>query len=137
MLFEKQPALLVTDCQSLHDAISRGRSRLFSSTDKRLAVDLAIVKSRATAGEADNSWINARCQVADCLYQACTEKFEEELQQGCNDAGNTTGRERRRRFRQEPSELRQQFVRSAEHGRFVPLCHVLSASFTSVLLTSP
>ena len=41
-----QPALLVTDCKSPHDALHKERAAP-SSTDKRLAIELASVKSRA------------------------------------------------------------------------------------------
>ena len=45
--FEKQLALLVTDCKSLYDAIHK-EGAAHSSTDKRLAIELTIVKSRTT-----------------------------------------------------------------------------------------
>ena len=65
VLSKKQPALLVTDCQSLHDAIHK-EGAASSSTNKRLAIEL-VVMSRATEGEADLRWIHARYQIADCV----------------------------------------------------------------------
>ena len=53
---KKQPALLVTDCKSLYDAIHKEAAP--ASTDKRLAIELAIVKSRATEGEANFWWMH-------------------------------------------------------------------------------
>ena len=103
--FEKQPALLVTDCKSLYDA-SRQEGAAPSSADKRLAIEVAIVKSRATEGEADLRWIDARYQTADAsrsMKRYCSETSVRRI-----DAGDTTGRERERerprRFRQEASE---------------------------------
>ena len=59
MATKKQPSLLVIDCKSLYDAIHKERAAP-SSTDKRPAIELATVKSRATEGEADLRWIDAR-----------------------------------------------------------------------------
>ena len=42
---KKPLALLVTDCERLYDAIHKDGAAL-SSTDKRLAIELAIVKFR-------------------------------------------------------------------------------------------
>ena len=60
-----QPALWVTDCQSLYDATHKGGCAP-SLTDKRLAVEPAVVKSRAAGGE-DLRWIDARYHIADYL----------------------------------------------------------------------
>ena len=58
-----RPSILVTDCKSLYDAIHK-EGAAPASTDKRLAIELAIVKAKA-AGETDLSWIDARYQIAD------------------------------------------------------------------------
>ena len=87
----------MTDCKSLYDAIHREGGP--SSTDKRLAIELATVKTRATEGEADLEWIDARYQIADCLTKHARRKSEEALQQVINRAQWRTGR-----FRQEASE---------------------------------
>ena len=58
-----QQAFLVTDRNILHDA-SHKKGAAPSSTDKRLAIELALVKSRATEGEADMRWIDALYQNA-------------------------------------------------------------------------
>ena len=80
---KNQPAMLVTDCKSLSDALHReGASP--SSTDKRLAMELAIVKSLATDGEADMRWIDARYQIADRLTRHASRKSEEALQEVIN-----------------------------------------------------
>ena len=80
-----QPALLVTDCKSPHDALHKERAAP-SSTDKRLAIELASVKSRATRGEADSKWIDARYQFAACLTEHASRKSELVLQQMLNQA---------------------------------------------------
>ena len=94
--------MLVTDCKSLYGAIHKEGADP-SSTDKRLAIKLAVVKSRTTEGEADVSLIDALCQITDCLTKHASRKSEEVSQQVINqaqrlikgsDAGNTTGRER-------------------------------------------
>ena len=74
-----QQALLVTGCQSLYDAILK-EGAAPSSTDNRLAIQLGIVKSRAMEGQADLIWIDARCQIADCLTKHASRTFEEVLQ---------------------------------------------------------
>ena len=47
---KKQPSVLVTDCNSLYGAIHKEGADP-SSTDKRLAIKLAVVKSRTTASD--------------------------------------------------------------------------------------
>ena len=111
---KEQPALLVTDCKSLHDAIHM-EGAAPSSTDKRIVLELAIVKSRAAQSEADLRWIDARYQIADKLATHASRKSEEVPQQVINQAQwritaketmlETRREERRpRRFRQEASE---------------------------------
>ena len=80
-VFENQSALLVTSCQSLHDA-THMEGPAPSSTDKRLAIELVIVRSRTTAGEPRKAkqtlrWIDARYQIADCLTKHASRKSEE------------------------------------------------------------
>ena len=119
---KKQPSVLVTDCESLYGAIHKGGGDP-SSTDKRLAIKLAVVKSRTTEGEADVSLIDALCQITACLTKHASRKSEEVSQQVINqaqrlikgsDAGNTTGREReggRGRPRRSGSHLRRKMLR--------------------------
>ena len=57
------PSILVTDCKSLYDAIHE-EGAAPASTDKRLAIELAIVKAKAVSGETDLRWIDARHQIA-------------------------------------------------------------------------
>ena len=45
-----------------------------ASTDKRLAIELAIVKAKAVSGETDLRWIDARYQIADCLTKHASRK---------------------------------------------------------------
>ena len=52
---QKQPALLVTDSNAIHEEEAAP-----SSTGNRLAIDLAIVKSRATEGEASRLEVDRR-----------------------------------------------------------------------------
>ena len=61
-----RPSIPVTDCKSLYDAIHK-EGAAPASTDKRLAIELAIVKAKAVSGETDLRWIDARYQIADCL----------------------------------------------------------------------
>ena len=44
-----RPSILVTDCKSLYDAIHK-EGAAPASTDKRLAIELAIVKAKAVSG---------------------------------------------------------------------------------------
>ena len=53
-----RPSVHVTDCKNLYDAIHKGAAP--ASTDKRLAIELAIVKAKAVSGETDLRWISAR-----------------------------------------------------------------------------
>ena len=57
-----------------------------SSTDKRIVLELAIVKSRAAQSEADLRWIDARYQIADKLATHASRKSEEVPQQVINQA---------------------------------------------------
>ena len=50
-----------------------------ASTDKRLAIELAIVKAKAMSGETDMRWIDARYQIADCLTKHASRKSVEVL----------------------------------------------------------
>ena len=61
-----RPSILVTDCKSLYDAIHK-EGAVPASTDKRLAIGLAIVMAKAVSGETDLRWIDARYQMEDCL----------------------------------------------------------------------
>ena len=61
-----RPSILVTDCKIFHDATHK-EGAAPASTDKRLAIELAIVKAKAASGETDLRWIVARYQIADCL----------------------------------------------------------------------
>ena len=51
--------------------------------DKRLAIELAIVKAKAVSGETDLRWIDARYQIADCLTKHASGKSEAVLQKIC------------------------------------------------------
>ena len=54
----ERPSILVTDCKSLFDAFHK-EGAAPASTDKRLAIELAIVKAKAASGETDLRWIDA------------------------------------------------------------------------------
>ena len=122
--FEKnEPALLVADCKSLYDATHKERAAP-SSTDKRHATELPIVKSRAVEGEADLTWIVARYQIADCLTKHASRKAEEALQQVINKAQwwtteEETMLETRRTERERPRKLRQTATEGAEATLFL------------------
>ena len=64
---------MVTECKSLHDAIHK-EGNAPSSMDKRPAIELAIVKSPVSEGE------------ADCLSKHASRTSEELLQQVNNQA---------------------------------------------------
>ena len=76
---------LVTDCKSLYDAIHR-EGAAPASTDKRLAIVLAITKAKAVSGETDLRWKNARNQIADCLTKHASRKSEAVLQKILDEA---------------------------------------------------
>ena len=78
-LLTARPSILVADCKSLYDAIHTERAAP-ASTDKRLAIELAIVKAKTVSGETDLRWIDARYQVADCLTKHASRKSEAVLQ---------------------------------------------------------
>ena len=80
-----RPSILVTDCKSLYDAIHKEGSAP-ASTDKRLAIELAIVKAKAVSGETDLRWIDARYQIADCLTKHASRKPEAVLQKILQEA---------------------------------------------------
>ena len=56
------------------------------STDKRLTIELAIVKAKAVCGETDLRWIDARYQIADCLTKQASRKSEAVLQKILQEA---------------------------------------------------
>ena len=74
-----RPSILVTDCKSLHDAIHK-EGAAAASKDKRLAIELAIIKAKAVSSETDLRWIDARYQIADCLTKHASRKSEAVLQ---------------------------------------------------------
>ena len=78
-----RPSILVTDCKSLYDAIHK-EGAAPASTDKRLAIELAIVKAKAVSGETDLRC--ARYQIADCLTKHASRKSEAVLQEILQEA---------------------------------------------------
>ena len=70
-----RPSILVNDCKSFYDAVHK-EGAAPASTDKRLAIELAIVKAKAVSGETDLRWIDARYQIADCLTKHASRKSE-------------------------------------------------------------
>ena len=80
-----RPSILVTDCKSFYDAIHK-EGAAPASTDKRLAIELAIVKAKAVSGETDLRWIDARYQIADCLTKHASRKSEAVLQKVLKDS---------------------------------------------------
>ena len=80
-----RPSILVTDCKSLYDAIHK-EGAAPASTDKRLAIELAIIKAKAVSGETDLRWIDARYQIADCLTKHASRKSEAVLQKILDEA---------------------------------------------------
>ena len=80
-----RPSILVTDCKSLYDAIHK-EGAVPASTDKRLAIELAIVKAKTVSGETDLRWIDARYQIADCLTKHASRKSDAVLQKNLQKA---------------------------------------------------
>ena len=80
-----RPSIFITDCKSLYDAVHR-EGAAPASTDKRLAIELAIVKAKAVSVETDLRWIDARYQIADCLMKHASRKSESVLQKVLNEA---------------------------------------------------
>ena len=74
-----RPSILVTDCKSLYGAIHK-EGAAPASTDKRLAIELAIIKAKAVSSETDLRWIDARYQIADCVTKHASKKSEAVLQ---------------------------------------------------------
>ena len=73
------PVFLSPTAKSLYDAIHK-EGAAPTSTDKRLAIELAKVKAQAVSGETDLRWIDARNQIADCLTKHASRKSEAVLQ---------------------------------------------------------
>ena len=80
-----RPSFLVSDCKSLYDALHK-EGAAPASTDKRLAIELAIITSKAVSGETDLRWIDARYQSADCLTKRASRKSEAFLQRILDEA---------------------------------------------------
>ena len=80
-----RPSFLVNDCKSLYDATHKEGAALASS-DKRLAIELAIVKAKAVSGETDLRWIDARYQIADRMTKHASRKSETVLQKVLHEA---------------------------------------------------
>ena len=80
-----RPSIPVTDCKSLFDAIHK-EGAAPASTDKRLAIELAIVKAKAVSGEIDLRWIDERYQIAGCLTKHASRKSEALLQKILQEA---------------------------------------------------
>ena len=80
-----RPSILITDFKSLYDAIHKERAAP-ASADKRLPIELAIVKAKAVSRETDLRWIDARYQIADCLTKHASRKSEAVLQKVLNEA---------------------------------------------------
>ena len=82
-----RPRILVTDCKSLFFKMQfteKGAAPV--STDKRLAIELAIIKAKAMSGETDLRLINARNQIADRLTKHASRKSKAFLQKVLNEA---------------------------------------------------
>ena len=71
--------------KALYDAIHK-EGAAPASTDKRLVLELAIVKAKAVTGETDLRWFDARYQMADCLTKYASRKSEAVLQKNLQEA---------------------------------------------------
>ena len=72
------PVFLSPTAKAFYDAFHKEGAP--ASTDKRLAIELAIVKAKAVSGDTDLRWIDARYQIADCLTKAVLQKILQEAQ---------------------------------------------------------
>ena len=88
-----RPSILVSNCKSLYDAVHK-EGAAPASTDKRLAMELAIVKAKEVSRETDLRWIDARFQIADYLTKHASRKSEAVLQK--NSARGTVENHGRR-----------------------------------------
>ena len=79
------PVFLSPTAKSLYDAIHK-EGAAPASTDKRLAIELAMVKAKAVSGETDLRWIDARHQIADCLTKHASRMSEAVLQKILQEA---------------------------------------------------
>ena len=79
------PVFLSSTAKAFNDAIHKEGAAL-ASTDKRLAIEPAIVKAKAVSGETDLRWIDARYQIADCLTKHASRKSEAVLQKILQEA---------------------------------------------------
>ena len=80
-----RPSILVTDCKSLYDAIHKEGADP-ASTDKRLAIELAMVKAKAVSGETHLRLIDAGYQISDCLTKYASRKSEAVSQKVLSEA---------------------------------------------------
>jgi hypothetical protein len=72
---QMNPAIAVTDCKSLYDSLKK-EGAAPSSSDKRLAIELALVRQKLQDGETHIRWIDARFQIADCLTKNASRTSE-------------------------------------------------------------
>ena len=105
-LLTPPPSILVTDCKSLYDAIHK-EGAAPASTDKRLAIELAIGKAKAVSSETDLRCIDARYQIADCLTKHASRKSEAVLQKNLQEVqGRITAEEDMLDKRKQEREIR-------------------------------
>ena len=103
----------------LEESLRRDAQGKRSSIINRQATcEIAIVKTRATEGEADLRWIDARDQIADCLTKHASRNSEEVLQEVINRG---VSRERKRCWRHDgtrerPRKFRQEARKGGAHG---------------------
>ena len=83
--FSRRVPVFLSPTASLYDAIHK-EGAAPASTDKRLAIELAIVKVKAVSGETDLRWIDARYQIEDCLTKHASRKSEAVLQKNLQEA---------------------------------------------------
>ena len=80
-----RPSILITDCKSVYDAIHQ-EGAAPASTDKRLAIELAKVKTKDVSGEIDLRRTDAGYHIADCLTKHASRKFEAVLHKVLSEA---------------------------------------------------
>ncbi len=59
------PMLVVTDCKSLHDHLNKDGGP--PPSEKRLAMDMQVLKDMVSGRNVEIRWVNTRQMVADCL----------------------------------------------------------------------
>ena len=67
------PAVLVTDCKSMYDALSSSASSLLGLSDKRSAVEALAMKEAMEDANCEQRWVHSQAQLGDSLTKESLE----------------------------------------------------------------